>query len=77
MERKKNMRFIVENSKHLTEIDKLNLLNTMHRRQVKISESSDGSRIWLDRLPLGELLGIKGYIEDVMKRDAHHFLTRM
>jgi hypothetical protein len=69
------IKYIMKNSVYLTEIDKLNLLRNMHRRKLKIHEGADGSRVWLDRLPMTELWGIKNYIQKVMERDSKYFLN--
>jgi len=74
-DRKKIMKFIIEKSEHLGEIDNTKLLCIMNNRGIKISGCSDGSRIWLDRLPVSELEGIKSYIEKILERDKHEFLT--
>ena len=75
MDKKECIKFILSNSEHLTEIDKLNLLYNMRRRKIKINECSDGARIWLDRLPRNELLGITEYIKKVIKRDSNYFIS--
>lgn len=75
MDKKECIRFILNNVEYLTEIDKLNLLYNMRRRKIKINECSDGSRVWLDRLPHNELLGIAEYIKKVKERDSQYFIS--
>ena len=71
---KAEIKYIVSNARNLQEYDKLQLLRQMDLRKIKITESSDGSRIWLDRIPLTELKLISSYIRGIISRDAEHFL---
>ena len=71
---KAEIKYILGNVANLQEYDKLNLLRQMKLRNCKISEGSDGSRIWLDRIPLTELKLISSYIATIMERDKEHFL---
>ena len=68
------IQFILNNAGNLQEYDKLHLLRQMNLRKIKITEGSDGSRVWLDRLTLKELELIASYIQTIMKRDEEHFL---
>jgi hypothetical protein len=67
--------YILSNVNNLGEYDKLHLLRQMNLRKIKITEGADGSRIWLDRLPLVELDAMASYIQSIVNRDKEHFLT--
>ena len=70
MDKKQAMKFIVDNYTAMSHLDKLNLVYNLNKDHVKIYESGDGCRIWLNRLPLSKLIKICAYIQGVMDRDA-------
>jgi uncharacterized protein with ATP-grasp and redox domains len=75
MDKTSTIKYILDNVGNLQVFDKLHLLRQMNKRKIKIIESADGSRIWLDRVSLCELRGIASYIRTIMDRDKEHFLT--
>ena len=75
MDRKEITQYIITNICFLDEINKKNLLLCLHRDKVKISESADGSRIWLDRVNIKILRKIYNYVKDIIDRDSEYFLS--
>ena len=75
MDKKECINFIKTNSSHMQYYDQLQLLEQMSRRNIKISEGSDGCRIWLDRLPHSELKSIVKYIQSIMLRDDDCYIS--
>lgn len=69
------IKFILNNADRLEEYDKLHLLRQMSEKGIKISEGSNGSRIWLDRLSEASLQGIADYIQGIMDRDQEFMIT--
>jgi len=74
-DRKTMTQYIITNVGFLDESHRQHLLMNIKRDGVKISESADGSRIWLDRIPIKILNKIYKYIYDIIQRDQDYFLT--
>ena len=75
MDRKEITKYIITNICFLDEVHKKSLLMNIHKDGVKISESADGSRIWLDRVNIKILRKIYNYVKDIIDRDSEYFLS--
>ena len=75
MDRKEMTQYIITNICFLDDVHKKSLLMNIHKDGVKISQSADGSRIWLDRVNIKILRKIYNYISQIIDRDNEYFLT--
>lgn len=69
MDKKQLIFKILDNQKYLIKIEKESTLDFMNKLNIKIHESSDGSRINLNRVSEDKLRAVNEYIMKIIRKN--------